>query len=108
PAPAAMTPPPASSSTTKKSTTPPSTPTTTPTPPTTTPPTSVPRETGPRVSWDDATPAEQAGLLKRFCPKLACTVDLDARRAGWAKQDAHGMSRFRADLAACRKRCGRL
>lgn len=68
-------------------------------------PTSTPTPT--RAQWNDATPGEQAALLKRSCPKLACAVDLDRRRADWAKQDAFGMSRFRADLSACRKSCGR-
>ena len=58
--------------------------------------------------WDDYNPAEQAGLLKRVCPKLACAIDLDARKASWAKGDATSMGRFRSDVAACRKQCGRL
>jgi serine/threonine protein kinase len=62
----------------------------------------------PSIVWDDYNPAEQAGLLRRVCPKLACAIDLDARKASWAKGDATSMGRFRSDVAACRKQCGRL
>ena len=94
---------PTTTTTTKK---PPTTATTT-APPTTTP-TAPTTTTAPKLQWDDATPGEQAGLLKRTCPKLACSVDLDSRKADWAKQGIAGMTTFRADLAACRKSCGRL
>jgi serine/threonine protein kinase len=62
----------------------------------------------PSIVWDDYNPAEQAGLLKRLCPKLACAIDLDARKSSWAKGDAMSMGRFRTDITACRKQCGRL
>ena len=79
-------------------------PTTTTTPPTT--PTTT--TNAPKLQWDDATPAEQAGLLNRACSKLACSVDLERRKADWARQGIAGMTTFRADLAACRKSCGKL
>jgi serine/threonine protein kinase len=62
----------------------------------------------PSIVWDDHNPAEQAVLLKRVCPKLACAVDLEARKADWVKGNAGTMGRFRTDVAACRKQCGRL
>jgi hypothetical protein len=62
----------------------------------------------PSIVWDDHNPAEQATLLKRVCPKLACAVDLEARKADWVKGNAGTMGRFRTDVAACRKQCGRL
>ncbi len=86
----------------------PNTPAPTPTKKLPTPNAPTPTPTAPKVAWDDATPGEQAGLLKRVCGKLACSVDLDSRKADWAKQGVAGMSAFRADLASCRKRCGRL
>jgi hypothetical protein len=50
--------------------------------------------------WDDHNPAEQATLLKRVCPKLACAVDLEARKADWVKGNAGTMGRFHTAVAA--------